>query len=320
MYTYKVETLYDSRIPQTWLAGFAPRGLAEHWTAGGTGRQGALDTRTFFINTAAQRNASYHILVYWDPVARIFGVMWIVDPRAAAHSLAPQPVSAGGSYNPNAEVRRILGAKVNDPNAGCLAISFCGMPADLEVALRDPDFVAGYRRLHKDLSVIPSLVDRPLFNHGWAQPTTRYDAGDKLIPLIYGETPTQGVDDMQYWKPVQEDWTTLAGARFWDGNGEAKTFAGGHRVTTIAESSDGTYRLGKWGNELLVMERAGLKNIPGTRVPASPNYGFPPPPEPETVTVVKEVPTGITEVQLGEKYDEGVLDEKARLRKFLGLL
>ena len=328
-YTYRVEQRYDSRIPQTRLLGFAPRGLAMHWTAGGPGRQGALNTISFFINTAAERNASYHILVYWEAATRVFGVIWIVPPTVAAHSMAPKPVSQGGSYDPNAEVRRILGTKVNDPNAGCIAVSFAGMPADLAAAMKDPDFVAGYRRLIKELVEIPSIVDRPLFNHGWAQPTTRYDAGTQLIPAIYGlaaPAPTTE-EDMQYWRPVKEDWWTVAktptslGTIFYDGDGKKKEFTSREKLTSVAESSDGRYRLCKYGTaEFLVVdargndkEGPGLISIAGSRVPAPGSFGFPPP-EVVTKTVVKEVP-----VPDPAAVDAAVDAEQARIRSVLGI-
>lgn len=330
-YTYKVETMYDNRIPQTALLNFKPTGIAMHWTAGGTGWQGAIDTRQFFMDTAAQRNASYHCLVYWEESTRTFGIIWIVAPTIAAHSIAPQPASIGGSYDPNAEVQRILGVKVKDPNAGCLAVSFCGMPADLDAALNDPDVVLGFKKLIGELTVIPSMVVNPLFNHGWAQPTTRYDAGDRLIPLIYGEVPTTipVEDDMLFWQPVQQDWTTFDGTVFYDGAGNKKFFTDVETVRSIAESSDGRWRLVKYGDGELLMvdartsrkEGPGLAPIDGTRVPVS-GFGFPPP-ETTTVEVVKEVPTGITQEEVNAAHADGVSDgtdaEKSRLRTLLGL-
>lgn len=319
-YTYKVEIMYDSRIPQTALLNFKPTGIAEHWTAGGVGRAGALGTRQFFMDTAAERNASYHVLVYWEPTTRTFGVIWIVPPTVAAHSIAPQPVSIGGSYNPNDEVKRILGAKVNDPNAGVIAVSFCGMPADLDKALNDPDVVAGYKKLTEELKAIPSMVDRPLFNHGWAQPTTRSDAGSRLIPLIYGEATTIGAGDMIFWFPVQQEFWTKDGSRFFDGNGAEKVFTGRERVLSIASSASG-YKLLKYGNELLIARTADLELIAGTRKPSD-GWGWAPATV-ETVEVVKEVPTGITQEQVNASHAEGVNDgktqEKSRLRTLLGL-
>lgn len=188
-YTYKVETNYLAGIPQTAIqGGLKPRGIAMHWTAGNPGRAGALATARYFV-TAPSRNASYHILVYWDRAYRVFGVMWIVPVDRAAHSMNPgRPLP----WEPNAEVRRILGDRWWDPNGVSLAVSFAGMPADLDLAMKDADFIRGYARLIRELSVIPSLDARPLFNHGWGQPSTRYDAGDRLIPAVYRELEGAG--------------------------------------------------------------------------------------------------------------------------------
>lgn len=177
--TYRVSTDYRTGIPQTAIpGGLQPRGIAMHWTAGVTGENGADATIRFFIS-AAQRNASYHVLVWWEN--RTFGVRWIVPPARAAHSLNPSPPT----YSPTSEVRRILGDRWRDPNAACLAVSFCGMPDDLHEALKDSEFIDGYARLVRELVATHGLGPRPLFNHGWAQPTTRFDAGNALIPAIY---------------------------------------------------------------------------------------------------------------------------------------
>lgn len=181
-YRYVVETDYRADIPSTGVpGGLQPRGIVEHWTAGAPGRAGALATTRFFVEER-ERNASYHALVWWEPGT--LGVRWIVPPSRASHSMNPaRPPS--GPYDPTPEVRRILGDRWADPNGVSLAVAFCGMPADLAAALRDPAFRAGYGRFHRELMQTTSLADRPLFNHGWAQPSTRSDAGDALIPAIY---------------------------------------------------------------------------------------------------------------------------------------
>lgn len=306
-YTYRVEKNYLPGIPQTKLSSpLRPSGISMHWTAGAPGRAGALGTAQFFVDRA-DRNASYHILVYWEN--RIFGVMWIVPVVNAAHSMNPNVPP----YDPNAEVRRILGTRVNDPNAACIAVSFCGMPVDLDKALADPDFLHGYRRLVGELSAISSMAPRPMFNHGWAQPSTRTDAG-RLIVAITGVT-TIG-DEMQFWKPVQESWTTKSGTKFWDGAGNEKVFTSVERITSIAESNDGKLRLARYGDEILVVDRTGLTVVPGTRIPAT-GYGFAPPPTPQIVEVVKEVPTGITQSDVTLAEAKAIAAERLRIRKIL---
>jgi len=205
---YIVEKHYLVGIPQTAIVGGLPsRGIACHWTAGGPGRRGALDTAQFFIDRA-DRNASYHELWWWDAATGTFGVLLLVPVDRAAHSMNPTPPT----YAPNAEVRRILGDKVGDPNAACYAFSFAGMPADLERALADPRFRTYARRRYADLLSQETTIrdPRPLFNHGWAQPTTRTDAGERLIPILYGLED----DSMSYLKgaePIVNRRAILAG-------------------------------------------------------------------------------------------------------------
>jgi hypothetical protein len=183
--SYVEETILRAGVPQTVLSGgLQARGLAMHWTAGGTGRKGALGTLQFFIDRA-DRNASYHGLVYWELLAKVLGVIWIVPLSRAAHSMNPaQPPN--GPWEPNAEVRRILGDLWWNPNSASVALSFCGMPADLDAAMASPAFVAAFAELVADvIADVPTLDQRPLFNHGWGQPSTRRDAGDRLIPALY---------------------------------------------------------------------------------------------------------------------------------------
>jgi len=335
----RVEQNYAAGVPQSVVAGFAPRGLAWHWTAGGTGRAGAESTIRHFVNTKATVNASYHILLFREGTSTV--AMWIVPVGRASHSMNPSLAfkPKTGSAREQArftEVHRIL-ARDNDPNADCISVSFCGMPADLAAAMRDPVFAADVRELARQLIAHPTVIDRPHFGHGWIQPATRYETDatsggqDLLIAQLYGAAPAppQGDDDMQFWKPVQEDWWTVAktatalGTVFYDGAGNKKEFTSRERVRSTAESSDGRYRQVKYpptgSDELLVVdargndkEGPGLVAISGTRVPPSPNYGFPPP---ETVVkeVVKEVPTGITEGDVQAAQEEAATAERNRI-------
>ena len=126
-------------------------------------------------------------------------------------------------------------------------------------------------------------LDDPGFVEG--SPSRR----DRLLAALNQE------DDMQFWRPVQEDWWTVAkvpgkslGTVFYDGAGALKEFTSRERVRSVAESSDGRYRQVKYPfkdpKELLVVdargndkEGPGLVPIRGTRVPAT-GYGFPPAP------------------------------------------
>lgn len=191
--TYRVEQDFRRGVPQTILPRpLAPTGIACHWTAGAPGEAGALGTIQFFIDRR-DRNASYGELWWWDGRSGTFGVIEVVPGDRASHSLNPNRPP----WEPNAEVRRILGARVWDPNAACYSISFAGMPADLAVAMADPAFVRYAARRIGELvgRYRASLADRPLFNHGWGQPSSRSDAGDRLIPAIYAALAAKE-DDM----------------------------------------------------------------------------------------------------------------------------
>lgn len=205
--TLKVEENYASGVPQTAVAGFAPRGIAWHWTAGGTGRMGAEATLRYFQNTRYTVNASYHILLFREGSTTV--AMWIVPVTRASHSINPGNVFRLHATKDTAsqtarfdEVRRILGPKAGDPNAGCISVSFCGMPTDLAAAMADPVFVADVRVLEDQLATHPTIIERPNFGHGWIQPLTRYEmdaAGISFIPTLYAEpaapdAPAEDID------------------------------------------------------------------------------------------------------------------------------
>lgn len=198
----KIEQNYVAGIPQTTVAGFAPRGLAWHWTAGATGRAGAEGTIRHFVNTRLTTNASYHILVWVEHTANHVGcltvAMWIVPMGRASHSMNP-----GAAFKPKtgsaleaarfAEVHRIL-ARDSDPNADSVSISYCGMPANLAADLKCATFRNDLRSLAKQLIAHPDfIIDKPHFGHGWIQPTTRYEmdqVGIDFFAMLYGSEAT----------------------------------------------------------------------------------------------------------------------------------
>lgn len=338
--TLIVEQPYPNGLPQTAVLGFAPLGVGWHWTAGGTGRAGWDGSVAHLINTRLTVNASYHGGFWPEHKSGHVGcrtiIQWVVPTTKAAHSVAP---ASCWQYNANksrtvqdlrfAEVRRILGAKSGDPNAGMIALAYAGMPADLERDLQCPVFRADVKNLADQLVAHPSTNLRPHFGHGWIQPLNRYemDVSTNFIAMLYGEATTMptGGDDMQFWKPVQQDWTTAVGTVFYDGDGTKKSFSIKTPIRSVAESSDGRWRLCKFGTESLVVdargndkEGPGLTPVSGSRIPAS-GFGWPPAPTAETVTVVKDASKEQIQEAFDDGTDAGVEAEQERLRILLGL-
>lgn len=326
-----VETNFANGIPQTAIqGGLQAYGECWHWTAGGTGRAGALASIQHFISTRYTVNASYHILLWVEHTpghtACKTYAMWIVSPKNASHSVNPANC---WKYNDSKdrltqsmrfdEVRRILGPKANDPNAGMIAISYCGMPTNLAEDVKCAIFVEDCRKLAADLKTIPTMNPRPHFAHGWIQPITRYEADatpngvDLLIWRLYQEQAPQEAADMIFWRPVQQDWMTNDGTVFYDGDGNKKFFTLPiEKVRSSHESSDGRYRLVKYGTESLIVdargpakEGPGLTPIAGTRIPTT-GFGFPPP-------EVKEVPTGISQEDVDRAVDAAADAERERI-------
>ena len=301
-----VEQNYANGIPQTAIdGGMQAYGICEHWTAGGTGRAGAEATVRHFQNTRYTVNASYHILVWVEHEPGHVGcrtyAMWIVPPRNAAHSVNP---GTCWKYHPDksravqdarfAEVRRILGPKASDPNAGMIAVSHCGMPADLARDAECPVFIADKKTLVSHLRMIPTMNPRPLFGHGWIQPATRYELDsqavggvDLLISKLYTETPqpapTPTGADMKFTNPiVHQRWTTKAGpsSEFVRPDGTLGHFTESEEVESIAEGvltadvpgaaylkAGRPVRLLDYGpnHEALVINRWGMDPVHGTR-------------------------------------------------------
>lgn len=279
-------------IPQTILpGGLRPTGIAWHWTAGATGRAGALGTARYFISAASSANASYHMLLSWDDP--ITGAMWIVPADRAAHSINPGKVyrhSAAASASASirareaarwAEVKRILGSDAYDPNAGCIAVSFCGMPDDLARALESPVFRADVRELAGRLvRSFPTIVDRPHFGHGWIQPITRYEADirpggtDLLIgPVLYGSTsipapapvPVNEEENMLPTRRVAQVWRARTDTPVHQSPDESSpviaTIAAGSNVPSIQEQAElrgGAWAtIGPWRTVVLFDDRTG---------------------------------------------------------------
>ncbi|MEO7397742.1 MAG: hypothetical protein ABIW84_04185 [Ilumatobacteraceae bacterium] len=331
MALYKTEINLAAGVPQTAFAvAMKPRGIALHWTAGGTGRAGALGTVKYFIDTRATVNASYHVLVFWE--GGVLTAMWIVPSTRASHSMNPKPVSQGGPYAPNAEVRRILGPAVGDPNAASIAVSFCGMPADLAAALKSPVFVAAFRALVVDIAADhASMVERPLFNHGWAQPSSRYDAGNDLIPALYAATQEDfGMNNWQnnikpsVCRATIAEGSAIRNAPYYKAAGVADATL---RFYATRESSiqcvgivEGDEFSGKTEWLVYVLGTGGLAcvsagNETRPRVEATGTV--------QIVEKIVNVPTGISQADVDTAIKvgiaEGIKREAARVRALLGL-
>lgn len=328
-----VEQLYPNGVPQTAVAGFTPTGVGWHWTAGGTGRTGWNATVAHLIATRYTKNASYHGGFWVEHTADHANcrtvVQWIVPTTKAAHSVNPAACwqfNSAKDYRLQesrfAAVRTALPVKASDPNAGMIALAYAGMPANLQADLGCRIFRADMHNLARQLVAHPATVDRPHFGHGWIQPLTRYemDVAYDFIGMLYGilppPPPVPQEVDVLFWKPVQQDWMTGEGTRFFDGAGEEKFFVGTpERVRSIAEDSTGRWRLVRYGTELLVVDARGpnkvgpgLIPVNGTRIPAS-GYDFAPA---EVVEKVVEVPDPEAEAK-------GIETEKSRIRALLGL-
>lgn len=209
--TVVVEEAYPNGIPQTAVAGWSPRAVAWHWSAGAAGRAGWESTIRYLVATRASVNASYHG-GFWpehDAGHRACRtvIQWIVPTTKAAHSIAPSQVFVLNPDKPRAvqedrfaEVRRIL-VRDNDPNADCLALAYAGMPADLQRDLACAVFRADLREIARQLVANPAVIDRPHFGHGWIQPLTRYemDIATDFIDLLYGEEDPMA---LVYFKPA----------------------------------------------------------------------------------------------------------------------
>lgn len=333
----KVEIDYRNGIPQTAVPGFAPTGLVWHWTAGATGRAGAEATIRHFINTRYTTNASYHILLFREGSTTV--AKWIVPMSRAAHSMNPGAAlkPKTGSARERArieEVKRILGSRATDPNAGSIAISFCGMPADLAAAMKDAGFRADVRALAQQLIDHPNfIVARPHFGHGWVQPTTRYETdatpegADLLIASLYGEASlpdtSTGANDMYDWvalmKPASFKTTIAAGSairkrpRYKDAKVAAETldfYAGRDSTITVIGTVEGDEYNGTVTWLAYVLGDGGLRvtsagnELPNRRAPL----------EREVVKeVIKEVPTGISEEDVQQAQEAAAEAERARI-------
>ncbi len=210
-----VEQNYVSGVPQTAVPGWAPAGIAWHWSAGGPGRAGWDGTVRYLVLTRSTTNASYHGGFWCEHAAGHVGcrtiIQWVIPTTVAAHSIAPSRVFLFHSNKDRAlqearfaDVRRILGARAADPNAACLAIAYAGMPVDLANDMECPVFQADVQDLAGQLAAHPTVTDAPHFGHGHIQPIDRYEmdapSGDFIDQLagLIAPPVTPEVDPMRW--------------------------------------------------------------------------------------------------------------------------
>jgi hypothetical protein len=270
-------------------ATFGPRkgteGIIWHTTEGaGTSRAAAVATAQW----QKSNPGSYNFIVYDG------GILLTVPYLEASGGVNPASSSWAPGRFPWLKTS-LSPAAYADPNAHLLNVAFSGKTAVFRDQGLPPNMLATAKQL---TAWAAQTFGRHMVASGhlhWQ--TNRSDPSLRVLADITATEP----DDMQFWKPVQEDWWTVPGVTFWDGNGTEKSFTTRERVTSVAEATDG-HRLVKYGtNELLVMPRNGLVPISGTRIPPAPNYGFPP-------------PTGFTQAQLDAAKAQGVTAGKADMK------
>lgn len=307
-YTYTIEDNFRP-VPQTAFVGGrgVTKGIACHWTVGNPGRAGALGTVDYFLANPGL-NASYHELWWWEN--NTFGVMRIVPPQNAAHSMNP------AAFNPNDNTRRIMGTYVWDANRYAYAVSFAGMEHHLVEAMNDPDFIVAAARRIKELQsqFVSTLSSDPLFGHYEIQPPpNKIDWGTVFSGKIYEvlNAPIIREPNMLLGQ-AQQKWTTKGTHEFWTkgpGLGDRKVFGGPSAITTMFEEvviqADGSKNSGKWrvfplNGEGLWIHRNFIDPVANSRVPVS-GWG-PPPASDDQSQLIAELQGRITAKNL--KADE----------------
>lgn len=265
--------LHQSGLPATSRGANGPfRAVACHDTEGETGEQGAWNTLSWMIATAAARNASYHEVWAFDESGGELLAIVAIPLTHASHSIAPQPFNLETGerlYDPDAQVRAALGDRVHDPNMWVYAVSIAGKVADCTRYARNASFVAAARQRLEQLKAA-GVNTAALLEHARFNPHTRSDWGQSLVAAL---TSTRMEDDDMptptlSFKP--EMWTTLVDAALFE---QAETSAAvvatiptGTSVATVGESADNVWRLCVAGDpeRLLFIQRRQLAPaVPG---------------------------------------------------------
>ncbi len=183
-----------------------------HDTEGGTGRNGAIGTIRFLIDSA-YRNASYHEIWWFEETLGQCGVIQVVPITRAAHSVNPFPPD----YAPDSWALESLG---HDPNQQGYAVSIAGRVADVDRYSKNRVFLRFAHERFKDLQMLAPLsaVTRRVehFRVNPVGPNLRTDWGQLLTPALGGLTipsdlPEElSLDVSSIFEP--ELWTITGGA------------------------------------------------------------------------------------------------------------
>jgi hypothetical protein len=178
--------VFPKTVPSSVSNGTPFKAYACHTTEGGVGRSGAYGTAEYLVSVAATRNASYHEMPWWNESSKTGGVLILLPPTRAAHSIAPQPFSASGLplYQPDEWVRDCLGNTWWNPNQSVYALSIAGRTTDVARWCNDPLFLAFMRERFADLEKGFKIGLRA--EHFRFNPRTRTDWGKILMQLLGG--------------------------------------------------------------------------------------------------------------------------------------
>lgn len=257
------------------------------------------------------------VLGSYNRVVCVDGVVSSVPDGHASGGINP----GSSSWAPKAWLREHLSAEqIANPNYFTLNVCALGRRSWFDANGWPEEIIDGMARSWVDEE---ARTGRPIVwtSHSDFQ-SNRSDCGaiatalvKKRYAQLTGKAPME--IDMQFRNPiVTQDWDTVPGpaSTFTRPDGTKGHFTAVERVRTVAEGTvDGVdSRLIDYGpnHEALVIARTGLTK-PGVRIVGSPVA--------QTVEVVKEVPTGLTDADVAAAKEAGIRQEKTRVRVVLGL-
>ena len=261
--------LHQSGLPATSRGGNGPfRAVACHDTEGETGEQGAWNTLSWMVATAADRNASYHEVWAFDEGAGDLLAIVAVPLTHASHSIAPQPIDPKTGkrlYDPDAQVEGRAGDVVHDPNMWVYAVSIAE-GVRLHEVREERELRRGGASAPEQLSSA-GVNTSALLEHARFNPHTRTDWGQSLVTALTTKIDPMPTPTLRF-KP--EMWTTLVDAALFERRRRAlavvATIPMGTSVATVGESADNVWRLCVAGDPerlLFVQRRQLAPAVPG---------------------------------------------------------